>query len=75
MLKDILEKDDDDKYDTAGIVAFLTTLEMEAAQMRDMKARAQTLESVYRARSYMNDRGALVKTLLESVALLAPALR
>jgi len=72
ILKGILEKDDDDKYDTAGILAFLTDLEMEASHMRDVSLRAQVLESIYRARSYMSDRGALVKTLLESVALLAP---
>ena len=70
LLKVVLEKDDDDKYNTGGILAFLASLEKYAA---DMKAGTKdTLTTIYRARMYITDRGALVKTLLESVALLSP---
>ena len=77
MLKPILEKDDDDKYDTGAILAFLASLEKTAARMMDLRNPSSTkeaLDSIYRARMYVTDRGALVKTLLESVALTAPRL-
>ena len=76
MLKLVLEKDDDDKYDTGAILAFLTSLEKYVA-MRDLRSPTfdrDALDTIYRARMYITDRGALVKTLLESVALLSPQL-
>ena len=72
MLKAVLEKDDDDKYDTGAILAFLATLERYAAKTQDKARMKDALDAIYRARSYITDRGALVKTLLESVALLSP---
>jgi DNA polymerase III delta prime subunit len=72
MLKVVLEKDDDDKYDTGAILAFLASLERHAARMKDKAAMKNVLDTIYRARMYIADRGALVKTLLESVALLSP---
>jgi hypothetical protein len=72
LLKVVLEKDDDDKYDTGAILAFLASLERRAARIKDPANKRATLDAIYRARSYATDRGALVKTLLESVALLAP---
>ena len=74
MLKKILEKDDDDKYDTGAILSFLASLERKSAEIKDIQAKRKILEIIYRVRSYSTDRGALVKTLLESVALLAPVL-
>lgn len=72
MLKNILKKDDDDKYDTGAILGFLAALERYAQKIKDPVKMHETLEAIYRSRTYMTDRGALVKTLLESVALLAP---
>jgi hypothetical protein len=75
MLKVVLKKDDDEKYDTGAILTFLSSLEKHSATMRDTRGATvekEMLESIYRARMYMTDRGALMKTLLESVALLAP---
>jgi len=78
MLKVVLEKDDDDKYNTGAILAFLSALERYVARsktmmdLRNPSSAKELLGAIYRARQYMTDRGALVKTLMESVALLAP---
>ena len=74
MLKALLAKDDDDKYDTGAILSFFSALEQELEGKRDVRNLAwrEALETVYRARGYVSDRGALVKTLLESIALLSP---
>lgn len=64
MLKPLLEKNDDDKRDLSAILIFLSSLE------RRLQKRPQALEAVYRARKYAGDKGALVKPLLEQVALL-----
>ncbi len=72
LLKIILEKDADDKYDTGGILTFLADLERHVAHEKDESKKHEALNAIFRARAYMTDRGALVKTLLESVALLAP---
>ena len=66
ILKPLLEKGDDERRDIGGIIAFLSSLE------RALSGNAVGLETVYRARKYMGDKGALVKPLLEQVALLAP---
>lgn len=66
MLKPLLEKDDDEKRDVGAIIGFLASLE------RALAKNVAGLESVYRARKYMGDKGALVKPLLEQVALLVP---
>ena len=66
MLKPLLEKDEDDKRDIGKIVAFLSALE------RALKRKPEGLHAIYRARKYIGDKGALVKPLLEQVALLVP---
>lgn len=66
MLKPLLEKDDDDRRDIGSVIAFLSSLE------RALAKHPEGLSAVYRARKYMGDKGALVKPLLEQVALLAP---
>lgn len=66
LLKPLLEKGGDDRRDVAGIISFLATLEEVLAK------HPEGLKAVYRARAYVNDKGALVKPLLEQVALLAP---
>ena len=74
MLKPLLEKDDDDRRDIGGVVAFLSSLERALVSHPGGLASTcrEGFESVYRARKYMSDKGALVKPLLEQVALLAP---
>lgn len=72
MLKPLLEKDTEDVRDIGKILAFLSALEREI-DSRGMHHSA-SLEPVYRARRYVTDKGALVKPLLEQVALLTPRL-
>lgn len=70
MLDVLLEKGEDDTRDIGAIINFLADLE-RSLSVRDMDARAsEAIRAVYRARSYAGDKGALLKPLLESVALL-----
>jgi len=70
MIEPLLEKGDDDRRDFGAIILFLDALE-RALALRDHDARtAESLRAIYRARGYLGDKGALVKPLLESVALL-----
>lgn len=66
MLKPLLEKDEDDKRDIGKIVNFLGSLEQRLSK------KPVGLHSIYRARKYIGDKGALVKPLLEQIALLVP---
>ena len=66
LLKPLLEKDDDDKRDLRPVITFLSSLEMRLAK------NPIGLDAVYRARKFIGDKGALVKPLLEQVALLVP---
>lgn len=69
MLKPLLEKNDDDRRDTGGIITFLSSLERMLGTMRNAR---DGLDAVYRARKYAGDKGSLLKPLLEQVALLCP---
>lgn len=64
MLKPLLEKGDDERRDVGEILAFLSNLEKRLEKSPD------SLRALYRTRRYIGDRGALVKPLLEQVALL-----
>lgn len=66
MLTPLLEKGSDDKRDIGSILIFLSSLE------RRLATRSDALEPIYRARKYALDKGALLKPLLEQVALLVP---
>ena len=70
MLKPLLEKGDDDKRDTGAIVVFLIELERTLAQRAASPSAREGLRAIYRARQFLGDKGALVKPLLEQVALL-----
>lgn len=75
MLKPLLEKGDDDKRDIGALISFLSALEWEIGSRSKEGLRAawrEGLESVYLARKYIADKGALAKPLLEQVALLLP---
>lgn len=68
MLKPLLEKGEDDRRDMSAIISFLTELESLLGQQKTKDA--EGLRAVYRARRFLGDKGALVKPLLEQVALL-----
>ncbi len=69
MLKPLLEKDADDKRDLGAVLAFLASLERSLARSQ---SDPRAVAPVYRAQKYMGDKGALIKPLLEQVALLTP---
>jgi len=71
LLKPLLEKDEDEKRDIGAIIAFLSSLECALASHPRTQSR-EGLSAIYNARKYLGDKGALVKPLLESVALLIP---
>ncbi|MBI4068044.1 hypothetical protein HY413_01380 [Candidatus Kaiserbacteria bacterium] len=64
MLEVFTKKKDGEERDFAGITAFLDALE------RALTSEHDGLHAVYRAKRYMHDKGALIKPLLEQVALL-----
>ena len=70
MLRPLLEKDDDEKRDIGAILSFLSSL--EHALSENPAQAGEGLTAIYRARKYIMDKGALVKPLLEQVALLLP---
>lgn len=73
MLKPLLEKGDDDRRDLSSILMFLSSLEcMLGEHIKKEPGARMGLEAVYRARSFLGDKGSLVKPLLEQVALLVP---
>lgn len=65
MLEVFTKKKNDEERDLEGIHMFLDALE------RALAKQPSGLRAVYRAKRYVNDRGALIKPLLEQVALLA----
>jgi hypothetical protein len=74
MLKPLLDKGEDERRDMGAVLAFLSALErMLAAAPRDKLLPG--LEAIYRAKAYASDKGALVKPLLEQLALLVPVLK
>ncbi len=75
MLKPLLEKGENDLRDMPRITHFLSGLErVLAPRVREAQAR-DGIMAVYRARTYLGDKGALLKPLLEQVALLAPVVQ
>jgi hypothetical protein len=64
MLEVFTKKKEGEERDMQSITAFLDALE------RGLSSRRYGLAAVYRAKRYINDKGALVKPLLEQVALL-----
>ena len=79
MLKPLLEKGDDPstglgtgKRDIGSILTFLSSLERKISSSVLGNTKRDALEAVYRARKFMGDKGALIKPLLEQLALLVP---
>lgn len=74
LLKPLLEKGDDDRRDTGALLGFLADLERILSERVDDGSVRDGIAALYRARQYITDKGALVKPLLESVALQAPVI-
>ncbi len=70
MLKPLLEKDEDDRRDLGAIIAFLSSIERILSARIKKSDVADGLHAVYRARTYIGDKGALAKPLPEQVAFL-----
>lgn len=75
MLKPLFERDEDDRRDISGAVTFLSSLERILEIRVQESGIAGGLEAIYMARRYMTDKGALLKPLLEQVALLIPVVQ
>lgn len=72
LLKPVYTHDEDEERDVRRAVELLAGIErVLATRLTDQSAR-EGLAAVYRARRYVTDTGALLKPLLEQVALLAP---
>ena len=65
----LLEKDSEDQHAVGAIMEFLASLERVVSK----RGAHPSLEAIYRARRYVNDKGSLKKVLLEHVALLLPS--
>lgn len=74
LLSPLLEKGDDDKRDLGAILSFLSALERHLARDREGLPSQAGLHALYRTRKYIGDKGALIKPLLEQIALLVPVI-
>jgi DNA polymerase III delta prime subunit len=72
LLKPLLEKGDDDRRDIGSLITLLSSLERIVGNVKDAQVKRSGLRSIYLARKYITDKGALAKTLLEQVALIVP---
>ena len=72
MLKPLYTHGESDERDVTGAITFLQALEKELAPRVKHEAVREGIAAVYRARSYLTDKGALLKPLLEQVALITP---
>lgn len=75
MLAPLLTAESDEgektKRNIGAILNFLAALEVACSGSIENERTRETLRTIYRARKYATDRGALLKPLLESVALLS----
>lgn len=78
MLKPLYEHDDTptggEGRDIGAVIAFLQALERRFADEKISADKIAGIHAIYRARKYATDKGSLLKSLLEQVALLAPKL-
>jgi hypothetical protein len=75
ILKPLLEKGDDEKRELGPIISFLGNVEKTVANGIITGSTREGMSALYRARKYLGDKGALVKPLLEHVALLFPVVK
>ena len=71
MLKPLLDRDENDERDLGAIISFLSSLERNQSK-KNLSESKDGLKAIYRAQKYIADKGALLKPLLEQVALLIP---
>lgn len=71
LLKPLYDHGDDER-DLRGASTFLSSLERALAVHTKQDSYREGFRALYRARRYMNDKGALLKVLLENVALALP---
>lgn len=69
MLKPLYQRNDGEERDIRGAILLLSALERE---LRGKSEAGEGIRAIYRARKYVTDKGALLKPLLEQVALLVP---
>lgn len=74
MIKPLLEKGEDDRRDMSDISMLLSSLESEMGLMKQSATRAEGFVALYRVKKYIGDKGALIKPLMEQLALLVPKL-
>lgn len=72
MLKPLYTHAESDERDVRGAILFLRALEKTLAPRAREATVREGLTAIYRARTYLADKGALLKPLLEQVALLVP---
>ena len=72
MLKPLFDRDENEERDIGGAIVFLASLEEILGSHIENTEGKRGVEAIYRARKYMSDKGALMKPLLEQVALLVP---
>jgi len=72
MLKPLYERDENDERDLRAAISFLTELEHSLGSQAMSQRSREGVLALYRARKYLTDKGALLKPLLEQMALLIP---
>jgi DNA polymerase III delta prime subunit len=72
LLKPLYTHDEDEERDVRGATELLQSIEAALAKRLADPAVRDGMRAVYRARRYLSDKGALLKPLLEQVALLTP---
>ena len=70
MLKPLFAKDENDERDSRPALMFLSELERTLATSSARTKDTNGFKAIYRARTYIGDKGSLMKPLLEQVALL-----
>lgn len=71
MLKPLYDHEDEGR-DIGAVIAFLAAMERKFSKAKLTPETEEGVRAVYRARKYATDKGSLLKSLLEQVALLAP---
>lgn len=71
MLKPLYEHEDEGR-DIGSVIGFLHGVEKLLAAQKDTRERVAGLRALYRARNFAGDKGSLLKSLLEQMALLCP---
>ena len=74
MLKPLYDHEDEGR-DVGSVIAFLSALERRFSEVKLTPEKEDGIHAIYRARKYATDKGSLLKSLLEQVALIAPQVK